>query len=309
MPTGLAAAEVACKAAKDRGRNRVEVFKDDDASIVKRHNDIFVFASLQDALRNNTFFLDAQPIVSLEKLDRMVGLEILVRMRGEKGEKVSPDKFLSAAERYQLMPALDRWVVSNALEQTAAYHDVLAAGRIGVSINISGQSITSESFVDFLLHELMEGDVAPELIAFELTETAAVADLDRAERFIRSVQELGCRVALDDFGSGLSSFAYLKNLPVDCLKIDGGSFVRDVVTNRISESMVVAINQVARVMGLETVAEYVEDQAIADKLASLGVDFGQGFHLGRPEPLEQRLAALADRDELRSRRSGSTTAA
>ncbi len=305
---GLAAAEVACKAAKDRGRNRVEVFKDDDASIIKRHNDIFVFASLQDALRNNTFCLDAQPIVPLANPERLAGLEVLVRMQGENGEKVAPDKFLSAAERYQLMPALDRWVVSNTFEQVAAYHDVLAAGLLSVSVNLSGQSITSESFVDFLLQQLMEGDVAPELVVFELTETAAVADLERAEGFIRSVQDLGCRVALDDFGSGLSSFAYLKNLPVDCLKIDG-SFVRDVATNRISESMVVAINQVARVMGLETVAEYVENTEIAEKLASLGVDFGQGFHLGRPQPLEQRLAELAGSDELHTRRSGSTTAA
>jgi diguanylate cyclase (GGDEF)-like protein len=305
---GLAAAEVACKAAKDRGRNRVEVFKDDDASIIKRHNDIFVFASLQDALRNNTFCLDAQPIVRLGNPERITGLEVLVRMLGENGEKVAPDKFLSAAERYQLMPALDRWVVSSTLEQVAAYHDVLAAGRLSVSINISGQSITSESFVSVLLQQLMEGNVAPELLVFELTETAAVADLEQAEDFIRKVQDLGCRVALDDFGSGLSSFAFLKNLPVDYLKIDG-SFVRDVATDRISESMVVAINQVARVMGLETVAEYVENAEIVEKLASLGVDFGQGFHLGRPEPLDQRLAALAGADELRGRRSESTTAA
>jgi diguanylate cyclase (GGDEF)-like protein len=304
----LAAAEVACKAAKDRGRNRVEVFKDDDASIIKRHNDIFVFASLQDALRNNTFCLEAQPIVLLAEPQRTVGLEILVRMRGENGEIVAPDKFLSAAERYQLMPALDRWVVSNTLQQIGAYHEVIAAGRLRISINISGQSICSESFVEFLLNQLMEGPVAPELLIFEITETAAVADLVRAEEFIRGVQELGCRVALDDFGSGLSSFAYLKNLPVNCLKIDG-SFVRDMVNNRISESMVVAINQVARVMGLETVAEYVENAAIAGKLASLGVDFGQGFHLGRPEPLEQRLAALSTLDELQGRRRDSTTAA
>ncbi len=304
----LAGAEVACKAAKDRGRNRVEVFQDDDASIIKRHNDIFVFASLQEALRNNTFCLDAQPIVPLAEPQRLVGLEVLVRMRGENGEIVAPDKFLSAAERYQLMPALDRWVVSNTLQQVGTYHEVVAAGRLSVSINISGQSICSESFVEFLLNQLMEGSVAPELLIFEITETAAVADLARAEHFIRSVQELGCRVALDDFGSGLSSFAYLKNLPVNFLKIDG-SFVRDMVANQISESMVVAIDQVARVMGLKTVAEYVENESIARKLVSLGITLGQGFHLGRPEPLEQRLAALSTLDELRGRRRDGTTAA
>lgn len=304
----LAAAEVACKAAKDRGRNRVEAFQDDDASIIRRHDDIVVFASLQEALRNNTFCLEAQPIVPLAEPHRLAGFEILVRMRGEDGELIAPDKFLNAAERYQLMPALDRWVVSNTLQQVAVYHEVIAAGRLAVSINISGQSICSESFVEFLLNQLMEGSVAPELLTFEITETAAVADLVRAENFIRSVQELGCRVALDDFGSGLSSFAHLKNLPVNCLKIDG-SFVRDMVTNRISESMVVAINEVARVMGLETAAEYVESEAIADKLASLGIGSGQGFYLGRPEPLEQRLAALSTLDELRNRRRGGTTAA
>ncbi len=289
----LAAAEVACKAAKDRGRNRVEVYEEDDLSIVKRHNDIYVFASLQEALRQNQFRLDAQPIVPLEgDLTEPAAFEVLVRLQNPEGELVAPDKFLSAAERYQLMPAIDRWVFCNTLGFLRDYVSALQARSVSFTINISGQSLGSDGFLQFLGSHLRSSGVPPELLCFEITETAAVANLERAENFICAMTGMGCRFALDDFGSGLSSFAYLRNLRVHTLKIDG-SFVREAAENQISESMVVAIAQVAKVMGLQTVAEYVESESIAAKLRSIGVDYGQGFFLGRPRPIDQVLADLA----------------
>jgi diguanylate cyclase (GGDEF)-like protein len=289
----LAAAEVACKAAKDRGRNRVEVFEEDDLSLVKRHNDIYVFAGLQEALRQDQFRLDAQPICPLQTDSREpTAFEVLVRLQNPAGELVAPDKFLSAAERYQLMPAIDRWVFMNTLNHLRGSVDTLVSRSIGFTINISGQSLGSDGFLQFLVSHLRTSGVPPQLLCFEVTETAAVANLDRAEAFIAEMTKLGCRFALDDFGSGLSSFAYLRNLRVHTLKIDG-SFVREAAKNQISESMVVAITQVARVMGLSTVAEYVESESIAEKLRTIGVDFGQGFHLGRPRPLQAVLADLA----------------
>jgi diguanylate cyclase (GGDEF)-like protein len=288
----IAAAEVACKAAKDRGRNRVEVFEEGDLSIVKRHNDLYVFAGLQEALRQNQFRLDAQPICPLQgdNLDP-TAFEVLVRLQNPEGELVAPDKFLSAAERYQLMPAIDRWVFCNTLTYLRDHVQTLTNRSIGFTINISGQSLGSDGFLQFLVSHLRTSGVPPELLCFEVTETAAVANLERAENFISEMTRLGCRFALDDFGSGLSSFAYLRNLRVHTLKIDG-SFVREAAENQISESMVVAITQVAKVMGLSTVAEYVESESIAAKLRGIGVDYGQGFYLGRPRPIDQVLADL-----------------
>lgn len=289
----LAVAEVACKAAKDRGRNRVEVYEDNDVSIVNRHNDMYWFTRLQDALRENQFRLYAQPICDLRtaSLDP-VAFEVLVRLQHGNGKLVAPDRFLSAAVRYQLMPAIDRWVFCKTLGALQDYVPVLSDRALSFAINISGQSLGSDGFLQFLVSHLRSSGVPPNHLCLEISETGAVANLEQAEQFIRAMTDLGCQFALDDFGSGLSSFAYLRNLPVQTLKIDG-SFVREAAANQISESMVVAIAQVAKVMGLRTIAEYVESEDVAAKMREIDVDYGQGFHLGRPQPLNNVLADLA----------------
>jgi diguanylate cyclase (GGDEF)-like protein len=287
----LATAEIACKAAKDRGRNRVEVFQDSDHSIIRRHTDILIVGTLRDALAHDSFRLDAQPILPLRGNGRP-GFELLIRMLGERGEVIPPSKFLPAAERYQLMPGIDRWVVTRACQLLSAH-----AARVGkemsrFAINLSGQSLQDETFLPFVVDTIKTSGLSPNVLCFELTETATVGNLERAQCFLRALQDLGCQFALDDFGTGVSSLSYLKDLTVNYLKIDG-SFVRDSITNTRSESMVKAIAQLAKAMSMETVAEYVETDALRARMADLGVDYGQGFAMGKHQPLEQLLEELA----------------
>jgi Amt family ammonium transporter len=213
-------------------------------------------------------------------------------MLGQSGEILPPEKFLSAAERYQLLPRIDRWVIENALAALGEHAGSLDGRGLRFSINVSGPSVASEDFLAFVEMAVRESRLSPSLLTFELTETAAVSNLARADRLMQRMRTLGCSFALDDFGTGLSSLAYLKSLPVSILKIDG-SFVRDSAGNQRSESMVRAIAQMAHTMGMETVAEYVETDQLRMRMASLGVDFGQGFAIGRPVPLPDVLADLA----------------
>jgi len=289
---GLANAEIACKAAKDRGRNRTEIFQDADQSIMRRHTDVLVVQRLHAALAEDRFALFAQPILPLETDRAEPRFEMLLRMVGEDGELLPPEKFLSAAERYQLLPEIDRWVVKNSLAALASCSKVLEGGGMRFSMNISGPSIASEEFLEFIERSIRDSGVPPETLCFELTETSAVSNLARAERLMLKLRALGCSFALDDFGTGLSSLAYLRALPVSILKIDG-AFVRDATGNERTESMVRAIAQLARTMGMETVAEFVETDALRTRMASLGVDFGQGFAIGRPVPLAEVLGDLA----------------
>lgn len=289
---GLANAEIACKAAKDRGRNRTEIFQDADQSIMRRHTDVLVVQRLHAALAEDRFALFAQPILPLEADRAEPRFEMLLRMVGEDGELLPPEKFLSAAERYQLLPEIDRWVVKNSLAALASCAGVLAGRDMRFSMNISGPSIASEEFLEFLERSIRDSGVPPETLCFELTETSAVSNLARAERLMLKLRALGCSFALDDFGTGLSSLAYLRALPVSILKIDG-AFVRDATGNERTESMVRAIAQLAHTMGMETVAEFVETDALRTRMASLGVDFGQGFAIGRPVPLAEVLGDLA----------------
>ena len=288
---GMANAELACKAAKDRGRDRVEIFQDADQSIMRRHTDVLVVQRLHEALEADRFVLYAQPVLSLgpDRVDPR--FELLLRMVSETGEILPPEKFLSAAERYQMLPAIDNWVIKNALTILGAHADKLRACGMRFSINISGASIASEEFLEFLESSVKGCGLPPEILCFELTETSAISNLTRADRLMQRLRVLGCSFALDDFGTGLSSLAYLKALPVSILKIDG-SFVRDAGTNQRTESMVRAIAQLAHTMGMETVAEFVETDELRIRMASLGVDFGQGFAMGRPTPLSEVLADL-----------------
>ncbi len=288
----LAAAETACKAAKDRGRNRVEVYRTNDVSLVRRFADINIVGRLHDAISSGRLRLDAQLILPFERDSRLKPhYELLVRMLDEDGTAAGPDSFMSAALRYQLMPSIDRWVIDTAVERLKACAGVLSRAPLGFAINFSGQSLNDEAFDDFLIERIKSSGLSPELFCFELTENATIASIARATALLSKLRALGCGIALDDFGTGLSSLSYLRQLPVTMLKIDG-SIVRDVVGDPRTESMVRAIAQLARTMSLTTVAEYVETEAIRTRVATLGVDYGQGFAISKPLPLDDLLAEI-----------------
>ncbi|TLZ44722.1 MAG: EAL domain-containing protein, partial [Gammaproteobacteria bacterium] len=387
----LAAAETACKAAKDRGRNRVEVYESGDASLVRRFTDIKVLGQLRTAIDEGRLWLAAQLILPFAGAEsQRPHFELLLRMIDGDGNSVGPDRFLSAANRYQLMPEIDRWVMNKAIEMLKPHAQLLVPHSMSFAINFSGQSLKDEEFVDFVIERIGSSGLDPALFCFELTESAAIANVARAETLMRKLRQLGCGVALDDFGTGLSSLAYLRQLPVTMLKIDAqllvphsmsfainfsgqslkdeefvdfvierigssgldpalfcfeltesaaianvaraetlmrklrqlgcgvalddfgtglsslaylrqlpvtmlkidGSFVRDVLKDPRAESMVGAIAQLARSLSLTTVAEYVETAEIATRVAALGVDYGQGYAIGKPRPLIDVLAEL-----------------
>lgn len=285
----LTAARIACDSAKDHGRDRIEVHDRDDQSIIRRYDDMHLVSQIQQALDEDGFRLLAQPIVSLANSAPPSRFEILLRMRDGKGNRISSAALISAAERYQLMPQIDRWVFSTTMRQLAEHRSTLEESSSMFSINLSGQTIGDDDILSFIEDELAASGVPATSICFEVTESSAVSNLRKAQSFIDRLRSKGCQFALDDFGAGLSSFAYLKNFNVDTLKIDG-SFIRDIIENRISESMVAAIAQVARVMELETVAEYVETPETKKLLKKLGVDYAQGHAVGKPTKLEQVLA-------------------
>ncbi len=289
----LAAAESACKAAKDRGRNRVELYGDADVSIIRRFTDINTAGDLRDAIASNRMRIDAQLILPLgsDAGHAPPHFELLLRMIDREGVTVGPDRFMSAAQRYQMMPTIDRWVIDTTIESLLPHADLLANKPLVFSINFSGQSLSDDTFPEYLLKRLETCGLDPSLFCFELTESDAVANIGKAELLMRSLRKLGCGVALDDFGTGLSSLSYLRSMPVTMLKIDGG-FVRDILKDPRSESMVAAIAQLARTMNLLTVAEYVETDEIRARIATLGVDYGQGFAIGKPGPLNDLLLEL-----------------
>lgn len=288
---GLAAAEVACKAAKDQGRDRVAAYESSDPSLLKRQSAMFIYANLQTALKENGFQLFAQPIFSLGTQREIQGLEILTRMDDGAGGLASPGKFMGPAERFHLQPAIDRWVLCNTLDHLQDFVAALNTGQLTIAINISGQSLASRIFHRFMLERLEQSDIRPEVLCFEFTERAVTQHPEEAQELLSALAERGHQIALDDFGSGLSSFTCLHELPVNSLKIDG-ALVREVTRNSVAESMVVAIEQAASVLGLGTVAEFVESGEIAAKLGQLGVKRGQGYFLGQPNPLADQLAVL-----------------
>lgn len=289
---GLAAAETACKAAKDRGRNRVELFSDSDQSLMRRFDDMGVFRRVVEALAAGNFTLFAQPIVPLRNRQRATSYELLVRMNDADGSPLAPDMFFSAATRYQLLPKLDRWVLNETLRQLQPYAGLLSEWNASFAINISGQSLGDSEFADFARSALKGSGIDPKWITLEITESAAIGNLEVAKRFISRMTALGCRFALDDFGTGLSSLAYLKELAVSSIKIDG-VFVRDLLSSSRSEAMIEAVMTIAHELRLETVAEFVESQAIGERLMAFGVTHGQGYVFGRPQPLGALLASLA----------------
>ncbi len=277
----LSNADTACYIAKEKGRNRVQVYHAHDADLARRHNEMHWVGRITKAFEDERFLLYYQPIIpTTADSTEPPHFEVLVRMLDEEGELVTPGVFIPAAERYNLMTTLDRWVVHNTLNWLAAHK----TNPMVCAINLSGHSIGDERFLDFVVEQIKEARVPAHNICFEITETAAIANLTRAIHFIRELKLLGCRFSLDDFGSGLSSFAYLKNLPVDYLKIDGG-FVKDMDRNDTNFAMVEAINNIGHTMKIRTIAEFVENQAILDQLVSIGVDYAQGYCIAQPAPL------------------------
>jgi diguanylate cyclase (GGDEF)-like protein/PAS domain S-box-containing protein len=281
----LSAADVACYSAKDSGRNRIHMYKQGAAP--ERHREMQWVSRLMRAVEENRLELYYQPIVPIgNNRDPRRHYELLLRMRGEHGELVHPVEFIPAAERYNLMPAIDRWVVQHALGALAHYRvDGDARDAYTVSINLSGNSLNDDRFLDFLINELQSHDLSPSAVCFEITETAAIANLANVVHFMRELKLRGCMFSLDDFGSGLSSFMYLKNLPVDYLKIDG-QFVQNMTADHVDRSMVEAIRQIGHAMGIKTIAERVESAEVLLCLASIGVDYAQGHYVAYPESVE-----------------------
>jgi diguanylate cyclase (GGDEF)-like protein len=288
----LAEAESACKAAKDRGRNRLESFQENDVSIIRRFTDINVATDVRSALADNRLRLEAQMILPfVDGPHSRPHYEILLRMLDLDGNTIGPDRFLSAALRYQMMPTIDRWVISSVIDLLRPRRELLANAPVVFTINFSGQSLLDEEFADYVIRSLETSRINPAVFCFELTESAAVASMAAAEALMSRLRKLGCGVALDDFGTGLSSLSYLRSMPVSMLKIDG-SFVRDILRDERAESMVRAIAQLARAMNITTVAEYVETEEIRTRVRTLGVDYGQGFAIAKPVPVSEVLDVL-----------------
>jgi len=285
-------ADSACYAAKDAGRNRVHIYQDDDQMLVQRQGDTYWVTQINEALEHDRFVLYAQPIVPI-LTDEKVSFEILVRIQQPSGQLIAPGVFLPPAERYNLSHRIDEWVIGNTFSWLEAHADDLDHVD-HISINLSGQTLCNEVLLAHIQNVLELSVVNPAKLCFEITETAAIANLGYAQFFIDTLRSYGCKFSLDDFGSGLSSFAYLKNLHVDILKIDG-MFVKDILEDRIDEAMVRSINDVGHVIGMKTVAEFVENNDIKQRLIEIGVDYGQGYGLGKPEPVDHILSyCLAD---------------
>ena len=283
----LSLADTACYAAKDSGRNCVHTYESDNLSVKQRHGEMRWAVRINQAINDTRLELHCQRIAPLTAAghDGLQGAhyEILLRMRGAQGELILPGEFLPAAERYNLSSRIDRWVIDNVFEWLAARpRALLEVGQVG--INLSGNSLGNAEILNFLLAAFRDGRVPAAKICFEITETAAIADLVGATQFIARLKACGCYFALDDFGSGFSSLTYLKQLPVDYLKIDG-AFVRDMAHEPIDYAMVRSINDIGHLLGKRTVAEFVENAATIDLLRALGVDFAQGYAVGRPVPI------------------------
>jgi diguanylate cyclase (GGDEF)-like protein/PAS domain S-box-containing protein len=279
-------ADAACYMAKDSGRNRIHVYHIDDEDLSQRHGEMQWVTRIQKALSENRFCLYAQSIESLKNNHKM-HYELLLRMQDEQGRIIPPGAFLPAAERYNLILQLDRWVIENAFRLLQANPTFLDKIEF-ISINLSGHSLTDESILLFMIAKFKEYKIDGNKICFEITETAAISNLSRAENFILKLKALGCKFALDDFGSGLSSFGYLKNLPVDYLKIDG-TFVKDMVDDKIDYAMVKSINEIGHIMSMQTIAEFVESPEIIKLLRELSVDYAQGYTIHKPQPFQDIL--------------------
>jgi len=297
LAEALRSADMACYMAKEKGRNRVQVYQPDDTEMSLRFGEMAWVQRIHQALEEERFCLFYQRIAPVAARDEQgAHLELLLRLRDEDNVLVPPARFIPAAERYGLMPLIDRWVVSHALSilaqrQVTADSDPIAT----CAINLSGPTFGDQAFLGFLREQLATHRVEPQQLCFEITETSAIANLGSAMHFIRELKALGCRFSLDDFGAGMSSFAYLKHLPVDYLKIDGG-FVKDMLDDPIDRAMVESINQIGHVMGKLTIAEFVESPEILQALTEIGVDFAQGYAIAHPMPFDRHVRLSPEKE-------------
>ncbi|VXD22556.1 putative Diguanylate cyclase [Planktothrix serta PCC 8927] len=290
LATILSAADAACYAAKNQGRNRVHLYQADDQDLIQQRREIRWAAQIPQALEEDRFCLYHQPIVEVNTTSKQHKHgEILLRLRDTSGQLVSPMAFIPAAERYDLMKSIDRWVIRTVFSHLEKHHQSLNlttnAGETEefYAINLSGASLNDNEFIKFLYEQFKVYQVSPKMICFEITETLAIANLKKAVQLIQSLKLLGCSFALDDFGSGMSSFSYLKTLPIDYLKIDGG-FVREILTDPVAREIVEAIHRIGHVMKIKTIAEFVENDAILTELKKIGIDYAQGYGIGKPQP-------------------------
>ncbi len=294
----LSKADVACFAAKGNGRGRVHVYKPSDREMTQRHSDMLLASGIKEAIKNNQFCLFAQPIAALQSDGSgkpsltVEHYEILLRMRSPTNKLLAPGSFIPAAERRGLMNDIDRWVIANTLEELNRNYS--RTGDVRVTINLSGQSLSDDSMADFVKQRLARTSIKPVNLCFEITETAAISNFEKAQNFISVMTSLGCAFALDDFGSGLSSFNYLKHFAVDYLKIDG-SFVRDIVSNPTDHVMVSSIHQIGQLLNIKTIAEFVENDDIIRTLSDIGVDYVQGYGVGKPVRFSQCLQQLIEK--------------
>jgi diguanylate cyclase (GGDEF)-like protein/PAS domain S-box-containing protein len=277
----LSAADSACQAAKEAGRNRVYSFQENDIDLMRRRREMQWAARINNALEESRFELFRMTIQPLQKAEPGAHYELLLRMKDETGKTVSPNDFIVAAERYGITPAIDRWVIENALRWLVSEAD--ERERLALcSINLSGQSLGDDKFLPFVIEQFHRSGIDASKICFEITETAAIHSFSQANRFIQALKELGCKFALDDFGTGLSSFGYLKHFPVDFLKIDG-SFVKEILHDPIDREMVRSINEIGHLTGKQTIAEFAENAEIINMLRSIGVDYAQGYGIAMPQ--------------------------
>ncbi|MEW8690992.1 MAG: EAL domain-containing protein [Candidatus Thiodiazotropha endolucinida] len=281
----LSLADSACFSAKEEGRNKIHIYDPLGSSAARRHGEAKWVTHIRSALDEDRFTLYVQPIKSINN-NAAEHVEVLIRMLDESGELILPGAFIPAAERFGLMPNVDRWVIDRLIRYMVDHRELcLAAGR-RYFINLSGHSLCDEDVLQMILDRIKRYDIPKGMLCFEVTETAAISNLTSAEHFMRTLQRFGCEFALDDFGSGLSSFSYLKHLPVEYLKIDG-AFVKEMLDNLIDDSMVDAINRIGHIMGLETIAEFVENDSVLHRLKDIGIDYAQGYGICRPYPIEK----------------------
>lgn len=283
----LSVADAACRVAKEKGGNRLHLYRPDDEDVKRHRGQMAWIGKLRKAFEGGEFRLYAQPIQPLDPREFVKPFhhyEVLIRLFDESGNQISPDEFIPAAEYYSMMPTLDRWVVKELLKQLNQVNQRVPSPVFAV--NLHGQTLDDPNFLPFVLDEIRSTGIKPSMLCFEITERMAISNLELAKKFITTLKELGCSFSLDDFGTGVSSFGYLKELPVDYLKIDG-SFIKDILTDEVGRAMVQSVSQIGQLMDVQVIAEYVENNEIIRMLRGFGVDFGQGYGISKPRPIEE----------------------